>query len=79
MIPRLFRFLALPGLVALVSQWTACTSTGGSANASGEARRANLDTPSYQAQQPFADNPAPISTFYDSSYEESMYSPFSFN
>lgn len=72
MIPRLFSFLAL---VALASQLTACSSTGDS----GEGRRAYMDTPSYQDQQPFAANPSPISTFYDSSYEESIYSPFSFN
>lgn len=76
MMPRLFRLLVLPGLVALTAPWVACSSLGDS---SGEARRADLDTPSYQAQQPFADNPPPISTFYDSSYEESIYSPFSFN
>lgn len=76
MIPRLFSFLAL---VALASQLTACSSTSDSGTSSGEGRRAYMDTPSYQDQQPFAANPSPISTFYDSSYEESIYSPFSFN
>ena len=37
------------------------------------------NTPQYQDKQPFAGNPPIIDDFYDSSYEESMYSPFSFN
>jgi len=33
----------------------------------------------YQNQQPFAYNEPAIDGFYDSAYEESLYSPFSFN
>ncbi|MFZ9919691.1 MAG: hypothetical protein ACO3GO_07300 [Terrimicrobiaceae bacterium] len=33
----------------------------------------------YQDEQPFAYNEPAIDGFYDSSYEESLYSPFSFN
>jgi hypothetical protein len=43
----------------------------------GEQRRAYYDTPSYQAQQPFG-TPA-LEEWADPGYEESLYSPFSFN
>jgi hypothetical protein len=43
----------------------------------GEERRAYYDTPGYQAQQPFG---TPIvDEWLDPGYEESLYSPFSFN
>jgi hypothetical protein len=43
----------------------------------GEQRRAYYDTPGYQAQQPFG---TPIlDEWADPGYEESLYSPFSFN
>jgi len=45
----------------------------------GEAKRAYYNTPGYQNQQPFAYNEPMISDWYDSGYEESLYSPFSFN
>lgn len=37
------------------------------------------NTPNYQNRQPFAYNQPIIDDWYDSSYEESLYSPFSFN
>lgn len=43
----------------------------------GEQRRAYYDTPGYQAQQPFG-TPM-IDEWVDPGYEESLYSPFSFN
>ncbi len=45
----------------------------------GEQKRAYFNTPGYQDQQPFAYNPPVIDSWYDSGYEESLYSPFSFN
>lgn len=45
----------------------------------GEQKRAYFNTPGYQNQQPFAYDPPIIDGFYDSGYEESLYSPFSFN
>lgn len=38
-----------------------------------------LNTPQYQDEQPFAYNQPAVDGFYDSAYEESLYSPFSFN
>ena len=37
------------------------------------------NSPSYQVRQPFAYNAPMIDDWYDSGYEESLYSPFSFN
>jgi hypothetical protein len=37
------------------------------------------NTPSYQNKAPFAYNQPEIDDWYDSGYEESLYSPFSFN
>ncbi|MDX2081200.1 MAG: hypothetical protein SFU53_10475 [Terrimicrobiaceae bacterium] len=37
------------------------------------------NSPYYQDEQPFAYNPPVIDDWYDSAYEESLYSPFSFN
>lgn len=37
------------------------------------------NSPNYQNQQPFAYNQPEIDDWYDSGYEESLYSPFSFN
>lgn len=45
----------------------------------GEQKRAYYNSPLYQDQQPFAYNPPVIDDWYDSGYEESLYSPFSFN
>jgi hypothetical protein len=45
----------------------------------GEQKRAYFNSPGYQDQQPFAYNPPVIDDWYDSGYEESLYSPFSFN
>jgi hypothetical protein len=47
------------------------------ARLSGEQRRAYYDTPAYQAQQPFG-TPM-VDEWADPGYEESLYSPFSFN
>ncbi|MFZ4682165.1 MAG: hypothetical protein ACOYMS_06665, partial [Terrimicrobiaceae bacterium] len=49
------------------------------ARLSGEQKRAYYNTPGYQDQQPFAYNQPEIDDWYDSGYEESLYSPFSFN
>ncbi len=45
----------------------------------GEQRRAYYGTRKYQDQQPFAYNYPAVDDWYDSGYEESLYSPFSFN
>lgn len=45
----------------------------------GEQKRAYFNSPGYQDQQPFGYNPPVIDDWYDSGYEESLYSPFSFN
>jgi len=37
------------------------------------------NSPYYQNKAPFAKNPPIVDDFYDSSYEESLYSPFSYN
>jgi len=37
------------------------------------------NSPLYQNEQPFAYNEPAVDGFYDSGYEESLYSPFSFN
>ena len=47
------------------------------ARLTGEQRRAYYDTPGYQAQQPFG-TPM-VDEWVDPGYEESLYSPFSFN
>jgi len=38
-----------------------------------------VNSPLYQDEQPFAYNEPIVDDWYDSSYEESLYSPFSFN
>lgn len=38
-----------------------------------------FNSPYYQDKAPFARNVPEVDTWYDSSYEESLYSPFSFN
>jgi hypothetical protein len=54
-------------------------STSRSRTMTGSERRAYDNSPTYQDQQPFAYNEPIIDGFYDSGYEESLYSPFSFN
>ncbi len=44
-----------------------------------EQKDAYYNTPYYQDKQPFAANPPLIDDWYDSGYEESLYSPFSYN
>ena len=52
-------------------------TTARKARYQGEQRRAYYDTPGYQSQQPFS---TPIvDEWVDPGYEESVYSPFSFN
>lgn len=62
--------------------------TGGFYNAPSPARAATrppgpagqyTNSRGYQDEQPFAYNEPAIDGFYDSAYEESLYSPFSFN
>lgn len=45
----------------------------------GEQKRAYYNSPYYQDQQPFAYNYPGVDDWYDSAYDESLYSPFSFN
>ena len=71
-----FAALIVPALLAMAG--CAGTSQDGP-NSTGEARRAYYNTPGYQDQQPFAYNEPIADGFYDSGYEESLYSPFSFN
>ncbi len=49
------------------------------ARLSGEQKRAYYNSRYYQDQQPFAYNYPEVDDWYDSGYEESLYSPFSFN
>jgi hypothetical protein len=49
------------------------------ARLTGEQKRAYYHSKYYQDQQPFAYNQPEIDDWYDSGYEESLYSPFSFN
>jgi hypothetical protein len=49
----------------------------GSGPAEQNARRVN--SPLYQDEQPFAYNAPAVDYWYNSAYEESLYSPFSFN
>jgi len=53
--------------------------SGGGAPASREPAGQYTNSPGYQNEQPFAYNEPAIDGFYDSGYEESLYSPFSFN
>ena len=62
--------------------------TGGFYNSSSPARIAGhsqepagqyTNSRGYQNEQPFAYNEPAVDGFYDSAYEESLYSPFSFN
>ena len=62
--------------------------TGGFYNSSSPARTAGhsqepagqyTNSRGYQNEQPFAYNEPAVDGFYDSAYEESLYSPFSFN
>ncbi len=38
-----------------------------------------LNTPQYQREAPFAKNPPAVDFMYNSAFDESLYSPFSFN
>ena len=48
-------------------------------NRNGEPKPEYNNTQQYQDEQPFAYNEPVVDGFYDSGYEESLYSPFSFN
>ena len=48
-------------------------------NPSGQPAGAYTNSPLYQDEQPFAYNQPMIDDWYDSGYEESLYSPFSYN
>lgn len=45
----------------------------------GEAKRAYMNSRTYQDQAPFGYNEPIVDGWYDSAYSESLYSPFSFN
>jgi hypothetical protein len=71
---------ATPQLLNYLSESTGfygVTTPKQSARLTGEQRRAYLNTPSYQFQQPFG-TPL-IDEWADPAYEESLYSPFSFD
>jgi len=55
------------------------TSPAYQARTSKKQKDAYYNTPSYQNEQPFAYNEPVIDDWYNSSYEESLYSPFSYN
>jgi hypothetical protein len=54
-------------------------STASSSPASRAPAGQYTNSPGYQNEQPFAYNEPMVDGFYDSGYEESLYSPFSFN
>ena len=49
------------------------------ARTNNQQKAAYYNSPRYQDEQPFAYNQPIVDGFYDSGYEESLYSPFSFN
>jgi len=49
------------------------------ARTNNQQKAAYYNSPLYQDEQPFAYNQPIVDGFYDSGYEESLYSPFSFN
>jgi hypothetical protein len=55
------------------------TSPAYQARTSKKQKDAYYNSPYYQDEQPFAYNPPIIDDWYDSGYEESLYSPFSYN
>jgi hypothetical protein len=57
----------------------ALRSAASTSPASREPAGQYTNSPGYQNEQPFAYNEPAIDGFYDSGYEESLYSPFSFN
>lgn len=71
--PQLTAFLRESGNFALRSP--ASSRSQASRSPAGQ----NTNSPGYQDEQPFAYNEPAIDGFYDSGYEESLYSPFSFN
>jgi hypothetical protein len=57
----------------------ASSGTASASSSSGEQRAQYLNSPLYQDEQPFAYNAPAVDYWYNSAYEESLYSPFSFN
>jgi outer membrane murein-binding lipoprotein Lpp len=55
------------------------TTPAQSQRLAGQQKAAYYNSPLYQDEQPFAYNAPIVDDFYDSGYEESLYSPFSFN
>lgn len=55
------------------------TVQGQNPNTGGQQSAAYYNSPLYQDEQPFAYNEPIIDGWYDSAYEESLYSPFSYN
>jgi hypothetical protein len=69
-------------LALLVSGLAACSSSpksGHSNPASRQPAGAYTNSPGYQDEEPFANDEPAIDGLYDSGYDESLYSPFSFN
>jgi len=61
------------------SRFALRSTASSSSSASREPAGQYTNSPGYQNEQPFAYNEPAIDGFYDSGYEESLYSPFSFN
>ncbi|MCX7868457.1 MAG: hypothetical protein N2322_00760 [Terrimicrobiaceae bacterium] len=77
-----FVFCSALAAWALVMPLAGCAGGAAAGNGNpgpGDARRAYYNTRQYQQEQPFAYSEPWVDDFYDSSYEESLYSPFSFN
>lgn len=55
------------------------TTPAQAARVSKEQKAEYYNTPGYQNEAPFAYNEPAVDDWYNSSYEESLYSPFSFN
>lgn len=69
-------------LVLLGSLLAGCSSSPKSGHANPASRQpagAYTDSQGYQDEQPFANDEPAIDGLYDSGYDESLYSPFSFN
>lgn len=72
--PQLLNYLGETGGFYAPSQATADAPAN-----NGEQRARYLHSPLYQDEQPFAYNAPAVDYWYNSAYEESLYSPFSFD
>ncbi len=72
--PQLLNYLAETGGFYAPSQDQASGNTP-----RGEQKARYLNSPLYQDEQPFAYNAPEVDYWYNSAYEESLYSPFSFD